>query len=222
MNYFDIIIFAVVAVLLFARLWSVLGRRDGDETQRPNPFVTPPQSPHDDEDVMVLPDRARALPSPQITAEGHALASLAGTLDQIRTIDSTFEEKKFLEGAKMAFAKIVEGFAKGDLGRMAKVLAPSVRESFQKAIDARLAAGETLESRIEKIVQADVVAAQLEGTQATLTVEFVSNQINVTRDNKGNIVSGTPHQAEEIKDVWIFTRDMKSPDPNWQLIETRS
>jgi len=221
MHYLDIIIFAAVAVFLFVRLWSVLGQRDDDERQRPNPFVSPPQT-HDDEDVMVLPDRAKALPSPQITAEGHAAASLAGVMDQIRTLDPSFDEKVFLQGARAAFTRVVEAFAQGDLSRVARILAPSVHDGFQQAIEARRTAGETLESRVDRVTGADVVKARLEGSRAILTVEFVSNQINITRDAKGNVISGTPGKAEEIRDMWVFARDMKSPDPNWQLIETQS
>jgi len=222
MEYLDIIVFAAVAVVLLVRLWGTLGRRNGDEPERPNPFIAPPTASHDEEDVMVLPDRARAQPSPLITAEGHAADSLAGAIDRIKALDPAFDEKKFLEGAKIAFARIVEAFAKGDLTGAGKILAPSVREGFQKAVDARRAARETLESRIGKMVSADVVAAQVEETKASLTVEFVSNQINVTRGASGAVVSGSPQQAEEIRDVWVFARDMKSPDPNWQLVETRS
>ena len=35
----DIVLFAMVAAFLFLRLRSVLGRRTGQERQRPNPFV---------------------------------------------------------------------------------------------------------------------------------------------------------------------------------------
>src|SRR5260221_6828381 len=43
----DVVLFAMVAAFLFLRLRSVLGRRTGQERQRPNPFVqrAPEQTP---------------------------------------------------------------------------------------------------------------------------------------------------------------------------------
>ena len=34
------------------------------------------------------------------------------------------------------------------------------------------------------------------------------------------IVDGDPNQVTEITDIWTFSRDTKSRDPNWKLVET--
>ena len=34
------------------------------------------------------------------------------------------------------------------------------------------------------------------------------------------IISGDPEKIKKIYDTWIFSRDMKSNNPNWQLVET--
>ncbi len=229
MENFDIFIYAVVAILVIARLRSVLGRRDEDEaddTSRPDPFASPKEtkpSATDEEDVMILEGRARPAPTASVlTPQGHAPMSLAGTLDQFRLVDHTFDEKKFLDGAKLVFAKIVECFAAGDLSPVVRFLGPAVRGPFEKAIEARKAAGQTLENRMERLAAADIVAARIENTVATLSVEFVSHQVNVLRDASGQILDGDPGRAEEVRDLWTFRRDLRSPDPNWQLVETRS
>jgi predicted lipid-binding transport protein (Tim44 family) len=170
---------------------------------------------------MVLPERQITPEALAITAAGHAPASLAGVLDQIKEADPSFDEKLFLQGAKEAFARIVEGFAKGDLSRIGHWLAPPVLESFYRAIDDRKAKGQTLESRLDSISEADIAAARLDGSQAALTVTFVSAQTNVTRDAQGAVVAGAEDRPEEIRDVWVFARDLKEADPNWILVETR-
>lgn len=219
MGYVDILIYAAVAAFILMRLWMVLGRRDDDEPQRPNPFAMPPQ---DEEDVMVRPERARELPAPISLPTGLAPASLAGGLAQIATLDPTFNEKQFLQGAKNAFRMIVTEFAKGELTQSENVLAPSVREQFRKAIADRTMAGHVMENRILDIKDVDISAARVENTHAFLTVHFISHQINVTRDMKNGVVHGDADQAEEVDDVWVFSRDLKANDPNWQLVETKS
>lgn len=227
----DIIVYAIVAGVIISRLWSVLGRRDGDERQRPNPFVAPvaPPSdgapPPDNGGILLLPDRkpkdSEEKP-PVLTASGLAMDSLAGRLDQVKKLDAAFNEKQFLQGAKTAFGGIVTAFAAGDLSAVGRVLSPAMREHFQQAIAARAAAEQTLETRIDSITEAEVTAAKIEETNVVLTVHFASKQVNVVRDKSGNIVSGNPTRAEDAEDLWTFARDTKSPDPNWLLVETRS
>lgn len=225
MENFDILIYAALTVFLISRLWAVLGRRgegEQDRSPRPNPFAKNEQQ-ADEEDVMVLEGRARPVEKPSVlTQAGHAPASLAGAIDQIRAADPSFHEKQFLDGAKIAFSKIVTSFAAGDLSSVERFMGPSVLSPFTRALEARKAKGQTLENQIERIVAADIVAAKMEDTAAFLSVEFVSYQVNVLRDSAGQILDGAPGRAEEVRDVWVFRRDVRSPDPNWQLVETRS
>ncbi len=232
MGYLDIIVYAAIAAFVLMRLWSVLGQRHDDEPQQPNPFVKPaPRSGADDEDGLLIRDKKKlqedavdeslALPPPILAPVGPAPASLAGGLAQIQAMDPAFDEKKFLQGAKAAFAMIVEDFAKGDLTRTGRLLAPVVLENFTKAIAARQAAGQTLECRIEQVKDADLVAVRLEGSRAFVTVRFTSHQINLLRDTAGAVLSGQPNHAEEVEDVWVLSRDLKAEDPNWMLVETK-
>lgn len=225
MQMFDILIYAAIAAFLLFRLWSVLGQRgEGEEggPSRPNPFVSPESKMNDEENVMVLEGRIRAAAPSALTAAGHAPTSLAGTLDEIKDMDPLFEEKKFIEGAKAAFTSIVGAFAEGDLSSVAWLLGPAVLNPFESAITDRKSRGETLENRVDRIVAVDIVEAQLDGSVATLSVEFVTYQINILKNAQGEILDGEPNKAEEVRDLWVFRRDMKSDNPNWQLIETRS
>lgn len=227
MAYLDIILFAAIAIFLVLRLRSVLGQKNPDEPQRPNPFVPPAaQDPENgDGDSVIEPDRLtgdentpqRALPKPV-----SAPTSLAGGLELIRAVDPRFEEKDFLKGARAAFAIIVEAFARGDTETLRRLLAPQVFASFDQAITARKAAGQTLESKIVALRDADLTAAQLEGDTARVTVHYVSTQINVTRDDAGTVIDGDPAKAEDIDDIWIFARNVRDSNPNWILVETRS
>jgi predicted lipid-binding transport protein (Tim44 family) len=222
---FDILIYAAIASFLAYKLWSVLGQRnegEEDDPSRPNPFVRPSSKADDEENVMVLEGRARPVVSSALTAAGHAPASLAGALDDIKAADPAFSEKKFIEGAKAAFTGIVEAFAKGELEPVLWLLGPAVSQPFQEAIDERANKGQTLENKIDRIVACDIIEASLKESVATLVVEFVSYQVNLLRSGAGEVIDGNANKAEEIRDVWVFQRDMRSTNPNWQLVETRS
>jgi predicted lipid-binding transport protein (Tim44 family) len=62
----------------------------------------------------------------------------------------------------------------------------------------------------------------MEGTNAVVTVRFVSEQINVVRNADSQIVDGNPNEVQKVVDLWTFRRDTTSGDPNWQLVKTES
>ena len=53
-----------------------------------------------------------------------------------------------------------------------------------------------------------------------VTVEFISEVITCVRDKNNKIVSGNPEKIKKIYDTWIFSRNIKSQNPNWLLVET--
>ncbi len=219
----DIIFFAAVAVFIAVRLRSVLGRRTGHERQRP-PRIQPQPAPAGGDaadKVVPLPDRRRtSADETPIAAE--AGPALKDGLTRIRLADPSFDLDAFLQGAKAAFAMIVEAFAKGDKATLEPLLAPPVFASFAAAIDERQRQGRTLETELVALRGAEIVGAALDGRSARVTVRFTSEQINCTRDASGAVVEGDPTTVETVIDVWTFQRDVTSRDPNWVLVETRS
>lgn len=216
-GYLDIIIFAMVAVFLIFKLGSVLGRRTGDEQQRPGPFRPMGRgAPAEAQDnVVALPDRS-----------GEAAAAAATPLDaglaQIKIADPAFEEKEFLAGVRSAFEMIVTAFAAGDEETLRNLLNDEVFANFKRAMDARAAAGRRQETTLVGFNAIEIVEAAMQGRQAMVTVRIVSDQINLIRDADGAVVEGDPDNSIEIVDIWTFARDTRAADPNWALVGTRS
>ncbi len=219
--YLDILFFAMVAAFIAIRLGSVLGRRTGNERRRPSRFEPPAKvedKPAQPADIAQL--KAESGDESVPVADPADPAVKAG-LTEIRLADPNFDLDHFLHGARAAFAMIIDAFAKGDKETLRSLLAPEVFESFSRAIDERTAQGHTLTTELVGIRRAEVVAAHLEGTRARITVRFLSEQINVTRDAAGHLVEGNPSKIVEVEDIWTFERDIRSTDPNWLLVETR-
>lgn len=222
----EIIIFAMIAAFLVHRLRSVLGRRTGEERQRPNPFATPDDAASARDNVIQMPNRQRGEPGERdaraADPAGSEPLSLAARIDQVRDADASFDEKGFLAGARAAFEMIVQAFAAGDLAALRPLLSDEVFANFARAVKDRQAAGETLETRIAAIRDVDLADARLEGSAAFITIRFVSDQTNVTKDADGRILDGDPNEPIEVVDIWTFARNVRSRDPNWTLVETRA
>ena len=60
----------------------------------------------------------------------------------------------------------------------------------------------------------------MNGSEARVTVKFVTEQINVTRNAEGLITDGNPNEVTRVTDVWTFARDTNSSNPNWLLVAT--
>lgn len=222
-HFLDIIILAMIAGFLILRLRSVLGRRTGHERPPKDLMSRRTRESGSDGNVVELPDRGRR--DGEATSGAQASQSddpTAAALTQIQIADRTFESAEFVTGARTAFEMVVHAFATGDTGTLRSLLSDDVFENFDAAIKSRIEAGETLESTVITIRAADIVDARLDGRQAFVTVKFVTEQVNATRDSEGRVVDGDPNHVAEVTDIWTFSRNLRSRDPNWKLVETRS
>jgi predicted lipid-binding transport protein (Tim44 family) len=221
--FLEIVLFAMVAGFLILRLRSVLGRRTGHERRRPDPITARTAAEEARDNIVPLPDRGR----PREREEEEALSSVADAgalagIAQIRSADRSFEPSEFVTGARRAFEMIVEAFAKGDSNTLRPLLSDEVFAQFDGAIRAREEARQTLTTTLVGIREAEIVDAALEGRTAQVTLRFLSEQINVTRDSEGRVVEGDPSAVAAVTDIWTFARNTASRDPNWVLVATAS
>ncbi len=210
-QFIDIIIFAVIAVLLVLRLRSVLGQRTGYEQpqdeQHTNRF--------DDAENSNEPIQLR----PEATSDGSV--TLHG-LDALRQIDRNFNEKEFINGASAAFEMILTAYAEGDLAQLKRLLGYDLLQSFTTSIQSRIAAKESLSITLEDIREVSVLNISVIDQVASITVHFHSTQTRVAKDENGSPLESEDVGASEFTDIWTFERDLTSSDPNWKLTETES
>lgn len=224
----EIVILAMVAAFLGLRLYSVLGRR----------------AEHGEEPIQGPAHRPEALPGRSTPPRGDERAPVraakpesgkfdSGRLDQpsfgptaesgIRAIvaaDRRFDVGQFLDGAKGAYAMVLEAFWRGDKDELLQLCDRDVYEGFAAAIDARTAAGETLDNRLIRIEEATIDGAEYAAPMARIRVRFVADIASVTRDSDGHVIAGSLDDAIEARDIWTFMRDTTSRDPDWLVDET--
>jgi len=229
------IIFLALAVFIFLRLRNVLGQRTGGE--RP-PYDRTARNvvqgaPDNNNNVVPIPgtviDQAPLAPTAEVTPPADRWKGLAETgtplaqgLDAIALLDSSFDPRHFLSGARSAYEMIVLAFANGDRRALKDLLSSEVYDSFEAVIKDREKREQKTETRFVSIDKAELVGAEARDRAAQLTVRFVSQMISVTRDKAGTIVDGNPDKVTDITDVWTFARDATSRDPNWKLVGTGS
>jgi len=233
MEFFDFgtIFFLVAAVVIFFQLRNVLGRRTGNERPPFDPYAAkrPKEAPQAPENVVALPRNKRAPGEPaapdayaSIDAFAKPDTDLNRGLRAVRDADPSFEPKGFVDGARMAYEMIVMAYADGDRKTLKNLLSREVYDGFVQAIADREAKSEKIQSSFVGIDKADIVAAEMKGSEAHVTLRVVSELISATRDKAGAVIDGDPETVAEVKDVWTFARDTRSRDPNWKLVATEA
>jgi predicted lipid-binding transport protein (Tim44 family) len=236
------LILLAVAVGVFLKLRSVLGRRTGTERPPYDPYTAREKPgmgrPAEDGKVIALPKRVAPAsdtdqsgidPYPQrepyvvknrwagIAPEG---SDLAASLNAIAAADRRFDAEAFLSGARAACEMIVTAFAQGDRKALMPLLDPDVYRSFEGVIEGREARGEHVEQTFIGINKAELVAATLQDRRARLTVKFVSELTSAVKNKEGVVIEGDPVTVRQVTDVWTYERDVKASDPNWRLVAT--
>ncbi len=225
----DLIVYALVAAGLVFWLRSILGTRHGEERQRDNPLLREKTDGAGDsaavsldgEREMTAEERVRKLAEikeGKVTIENKNAE--AGLVDIARA-DREFDVNFFMTGAQDAFVIIVESFAAGDRETLKELLGSSVYNAFEGAITAREGRNEKQETQIRAIRKAEAIEARVSGRTVYVTIRFTAEETSVTRDISGEIVEGNPERVTAMKDIWTFSRDLKSRDPRWVVMETR-
>ena len=164
LQFFDIIIFAVIAIFIIYRLRSVLGKRTGfQKNLNQQEFVKKESKP---EKVEI----------PQLKENEQKL-------EEIYKKVSSFDHKVFLEGAKKAFEIIITAFNKGDKKTLKNLVSKDVYTAFETAIDSGT---NNPNSQFYSLVIESVEDAKVEGGTISIAVNFISEQI--VSDNEENVL----------------------------------
>ncbi|SCX18068.1 MULTISPECIES: Tim44/TimA family putative adaptor protein [Agrobacterium] len=224
---FITLFFLVAAVLIFLQLRSVLGRRTGNEKPPVDPYSPrdAAKSPADDNKVVTLPRRGEGEEENRfaaIDAIAPVGSALNDSLRELTKTDPSFEPKEFLNGARMAYEMIVMAFADGDRKTLKNLLSKEVYEGFDAAISERESRGEVIKSTFVGTEKIDITHASIRDSEEQITLRIISQLISATYDKDGKVIDGDAENVSEVDDIWTFSRDIRSRDPNWKLIATES
>tara|TARA_Y100000389_G_scaffold175674_1_gene186633 strand:+ start:927 stop:1523 length:597 start_codon:yes stop_codon:yes gene_type:complete len=191
-EYIDIILLAMIAGFIFLRLRGILGKRTGFEGKVSTQFE-------------------------KITKDIKINKSVKAS--------NNFDEeaqKEFLKGAKIAYETIITDFSDNDnkLTTSKPLLNDKIFNQFNNALKNRSERGHYAEITFIGINSAAIKEHKKIGKILNVTVDFIAEVITCIKDKEKKIVAGDPEKIKKIYDTWVFSRDMSSTDPNWQLVNT--
>ena len=213
---FDILMIAVAAVLLF-RLYSVLGRRTGNERTREDFRLSGPQPAQRQAEKVAITDGGSIKPE---QAREATTDPVAQELLDIKLADRTFETDKFVSGARAAYELVITAFSNGDRAALKPLLSDEVFSVFDDVIRKREQGREKVAFTFVGFKDVKILHAAVKGRSAEVTVSFGAQFISATSDASGNVIEGDTRTVRDVTDVWTFARDLRARDPNWTLVAT--
>jgi len=190
-EYIDIILLAMIAGFIFLRLRGILGKRTGHEGKSFTQF----------EEVV---------------------KNVNSEINNNR--GKVFDEnaqKEFLKGAEIAYETIITDFSDDDnkLIKSKPLLSKKIQDQFNEALKERNKRGHFAEITFIGVNSADIKEHKNVNSILKVTVDFVGEVITCIRDKDKKIISGDPEKIKKIYDTWVFSRDTKSNNPNWLLVD---
>ena len=190
-EYMDIILLAMIAGFIFLRLRGILGKKTGFEGKIPAQFEKEFQ-------------KIKAKP---------------------KKINENFDEeakKEFLKGARIAYETIITDFSDSDNKLIASkpLLSKKIHDQFKEALIDRENNGYFAEITFIGINSAEIKTHKKIDDKLEVTVDFVSEIITCIKDKNKKIISGDGEKIKTVYDTWVFSKDVKSTNLNWLLIDT--
>ena len=191
-EYIDIILLAMIAGFIFLRLRGILGKRTGFEGKVPSQFE-------------------KILSSSQTEKK----------ISQKENFDKN-AQKEFLKGAKIAYETIITDFSDNDNKLIASksLLSKKIHDQFNEALQERAKRNHYAEITFIGVNSIRIKEHKKIDKILNVTVDFVSEVITCVRDKEKKVISGDPEKIKKIYDTWVFSRDIESNNPNWQLVDT--
>ena len=217
--YIDILILAMIAIFIINRLRNVLGKKTGNEsdivekfTQRKSAFKESEPDSISDEKVTKLDHK--------IKKTFHSNKKINSAINEIIKIDNNFEINSFFEGAKKAFEFILTEYSSNNLKVLEKLVNKNIYKEFENQINLRTGKNEELVITVISVKNPEIKSVNLEKKYtAYFKLLFESEQVQLTKNSKGEIIDGDSNQILQIKEIWTFSKNLKSKDPNWILEE---
>ena len=190
-EYIDIILLAMIAGFIFLRLRGILGKKTGFDGKIPT----------------------------QLNKEFQKIKL------KTKSISEDFDEdaqKSFLKGAKIAYETIITDFSDSDNKLIASkpLLGKKIHDQFKEALLERESKKHFAEITFIGVKSAVIKTHKKIEDSFEVTVDFVSEIITCIKDKDKKIISGDAEKIKTVYDTWVFSKDIKSPNPNWLLIDT--
>lgn len=138
-------------------------------------------------------------------------------IEQVKTIDTDFKEKDFVEGAKYAYNMFYDALNDVDEETLDDLTAPRLFDRYMEKVESLESEGKQQRFEVKNIISAEIVDAKVHGQTAIIDVKYKAEHVEYVVDSEENIVEGDDEKIKTVDTVWTWARNVNETDPNWEL-----
>jgi len=203
-QYFDIILFAVIAGVLAIRLYKILGVK-----------------------TKIISEKMENIPQKVVNIK----QDIQDTLDPIEVENGTgleyllkvypkFSKKEFLSGAEKAFNMILNAKYEANKKLLISYLEDDVFRLFEKSILEKEGEGLMVEKVNIEIKKTNISEIKVLENIAYIRVDFDYLESLLIKKSDGTVFSDNIDLPNNLNITWTFSRSLDSDSPNWKLFGT--
>jgi predicted lipid-binding transport protein (Tim44 family) len=203
-QYFDIILFAVIAGVLAIRLYKILGVK-----------------------TKIISEKMENIPQKAVNIK----QDIQDTLDPIEVENGTgleyllkvypkFRKKEFLSGAEKAFNMILNAKYEANKKLLIFYLEDDVFRLFEKSILEKEGEGLMVEKVNIEIKKTNISEIKVLENIAYIRVDFDYLESLLIKKSDGTVFSDNIDLPNNLNITWTFSRSLDSDSPNWKLFGT--
>lgn len=217
--FIDILILAMIAVFIINRLRNVLGKKTGNESEIVKRFTVTKTTPFKES----TPDEIKNTSSNQKLSDKdlpklHSNKKINEALGKLLRHNSEFTLESFLDGAKKAFEFILTSYSNNKIDSLKSLVSKDMLEVFSSEIRERKKRKETLNITLIGIEKPEIKNAKVYNKNfIKITLMFITEQVQTTTNQDGEVIDGDSNQILKINELWTFSKNFTNTDPNWTL-----
>ena len=132
-----------------------------------------------------------------------------------------FNKANFLRSACRVFEMILQAFNSGNIENIKGLVSKKIWDAFSSVLAERKENNITSEVDFICFDKTEIKDVKLLKNSVKVVVEFISEQVNILKNDKGEVIEGDENFVQKITDVWTFERSLNAKSNNWTLVSTK-
>jgi len=200
-QYFDIILFAVIAGVLAVRLYRILGIKSKVTIEKNEETI----------------QKAANIKNKKETKEENIITEDGEGLNYLKKLQPSFDEIDFLSGASKALPMLLEAKYKANKKVLISFLEDDIFRIFEKQILEQESKGHTIDNCEINVVDKNIQEIKIQDHIVYIRVNFKFNEKFIINNSDGSVFLDLSKDEDEKIVAWTFLRPLSSDSPNWKL-----
>lgn len=217
-SFIDIVFLMILVAFIITRLYSVFGSNGSEEKVR---VIIKPIDKNAEkklmENISKVIKESKSVDNKENIVDFDNLSEPEKSLARI----PNFNKENFMRGACRVFEVVLQAFSSGNISEIKDLVSKKIWDAFNQIIASRKENNMTSEVDFICFDKSEIKEVKLLKNSAKVVVEFVSEQINILRNEKGEVIEGDENFVQKITDIWTFERTLNAKNNKWVLVSTK-